>query len=58
MGTTVRPAKTSAGPRDTLDDVDAFVSEGLAELEIMAKDGTRPVLRALADGGFRGRRSG
>jgi transposase len=44
MGTAVRPAKTSPGPWDALDDVDAFVNEVLAELEAMAKDGTRPIL--------------
>src|SRR3984957_1834449 len=44
MGTAVRPAKTSPGPWDALDDVDAFVDEVLAELEAMAKGGTRPIL--------------
>ena len=44
MGTAVRPAKTSPGPWDALDDVDAFVDEVLAELEAMAKDVTRPIL--------------
>src|SRR5580704_15640279 len=43
MGTAVRPAKTSPGPWDALDDVDAFVDEVLAELEAMAKDGKRPI---------------
>src|ERR1700753_3478192 len=44
MGTAVRPAKTSPGPWDALDDVDAFVDEVLAELEAMANGGTRPIL--------------
>jgi hypothetical protein len=44
MGTAVRPANTSPSPWDALDDVDAFVNEVLAELETMAKDGTRPIL--------------
>jgi hypothetical protein len=43
MGTAVRPAKTSPGPRDPFADVDAFVDEVLAELEAMAKDGKRPI---------------
>src|ERR1700735_3744792 len=43
MGTAVRPAKTSPGPWDALDDVDAFVDEVLAELEAMAKDGKGPI---------------
>src|SRR3954470_8172450 len=43
MGTAVRPAKTSPGPWDAFADVDAFVDEVLAELEAMAKDGSRPV---------------
>src|SRR5580693_4656279 len=43
MGTAVRPAKTSPGPWDALDDVDAFVDEVLAELEAMAKAGKRPI---------------
>ena len=38
MGTAVRPAKTSPGPWDALDDVDAFVDEVLAELEAMAHE--------------------
>src|SRR3954469_10426629 len=42
MGTAVRPAKTSPGPWDAFADVDAFVDEVLAELEAMAKDGSRP----------------
>src|SRR3954452_18037524 len=41
MGTAVRPAKTSPGPWDAFADVDAFVDEVLAELEAMAKDGSR-----------------
>jgi hypothetical protein len=44
MGTAVRPAKTSPGPWDALADVGAFMDEVLAELEAMAKDGTRPIL--------------
>ena len=43
MGTAVRPAKTSPAPWDAFADVDAFVDEVLAELEAMAKDGTRPM---------------
>src|SRR4051794_41418581 len=43
MGTAVRPAKTSPGPWDAFADVDAFVDEVLAELEAMAKDGSRPM---------------
>src|SRR3954453_24009463 len=43
MGTAVRPAKTSPGPWDAFADVDAFVDEGLVELEAMAKDGSRPI---------------
>jgi hypothetical protein len=43
MGTAVRPAKTSPGPWDALADVDVFVDAVLAELEAMAKDGTRPM---------------
>ena len=43
MGTAVRPAKTSPGPWDAFADVDVFVDAVLAELEAMAKDGTRPV---------------
>jgi hypothetical protein len=39
MGTAVRPAKTSPGPWDALDDVDAFVNEVLAELEAMERMG-------------------
>jgi hypothetical protein len=42
MGTAVRPAKTSPGPRDAFGDVDVFVDEVLAELTAMARDGTRP----------------
>src|SRR3954470_7385860 len=45
MGTAVRPAKTSPGPWDAFVDVDPFVDEVLAELETMAKDGSRPVRR-------------
>jgi hypothetical protein len=43
MGTAVRPAKTSPGPWDAFADVDVFVDAVLAELEAMAKDGTRPM---------------
>jgi Transposase DDE domain len=43
MGTAVRPAKTSPGPRDAFADVDAFVDDVLAELAAMAKDGSRPI---------------
>src|SRR3954471_11102237 len=43
MGTAVRPAKTSPGSCDAFADVDAFVDEVLAELEAMAKDGSRPM---------------
>src|SRR4051794_41761623 len=43
MGTAVRPAKTSPGSWDAFADVDAFVDEVLAELEAMAKDGSRPM---------------
>jgi hypothetical protein len=43
MGTAVRPAKTSPGPWDAFADIDVFVDEVLAELEIMAKEGARPV---------------
>ena len=43
MGTAVRPAKTSPSPWDAFADVDAFVDEVLAELEAMAKDGSRPM---------------
>src|ERR1700685_1781914 len=43
MGTAVRPAKTSPGPWDALDDVDAFVDEVRPELEAMAKDGKGPI---------------
>jgi transposase len=46
MGTAVRPAKTSPAPWDAFADVDAFVDEVLAELEAMAKDGSRPVRSA------------
>jgi hypothetical protein len=42
MGTGVRPAKTSPGPWDAFADVDVFVDEVLAELAVMARDGTRP----------------
>jgi hypothetical protein len=44
MGTAVRPAKTSTGPWDEFDDVDAFVDEVMAELEAMANAGARPIL--------------
>jgi transposase len=43
MGTAVRPAKTSPGPWDAFADVDVFVDAVLAELQAMAKDGTRPM---------------
>src|SRR3954464_3485773 len=43
MGTAVRPAKTSPGSWDAFADVDAFVDEVLAELEAMAKAGSRPM---------------
>jgi transposase len=43
MGTAVRPAKTSPGSWDAFADVNAFVDEVLAELEAMAKDGSRPM---------------
>jgi hypothetical protein len=43
MGTAVRPARTSPGPWDAFADIDAFVEEVLAELEAMAKDGSRPM---------------
>jgi hypothetical protein len=43
MGTAVRPAKTAPGPWDAFADVDAFVDEVLVELEVMAKDGSRPM---------------
>jgi hypothetical protein len=42
MGTAVHPAKTSPGPWDAFADVDVFVDEVLAELAVMARDGTRP----------------
>jgi transposase len=43
MGTAVLPAQTSTGPWDAFADVDAFVDEVLAELAVMAADGTRPI---------------
>jgi len=43
MGTAVRPATTSPGPWDAFADVDAFVDEVLAELDTMAKGGSRPL---------------
>ena len=43
MGTAIHPAKTSSGPWDAFADVDVFVDEVLAELEIMANDGARPM---------------
>jgi hypothetical protein len=43
MGTAVRPAKTFPGPWDAFADGDVFVDTVLAELEAMAKDGSRPM---------------
>jgi transposase len=43
MGTAVHPAKTSPGSWDAFADVDVFVDEVLAELEVMARDGVRPM---------------
>jgi hypothetical protein len=64
MGTAVRPAKTSHGLWDAFADVDVFVDAVLAELEAMAKDGTRPMRSGPqppltgAECGRPGRRSG
>ena len=41
MGPAVRPAKTSPGPWDAFDDVDAFVDEVLIECATMARDGSK-----------------
>jgi hypothetical protein len=43
MGTADRPAKTSPGSWDAFVAVDVFVDEVLAELDAMAKDGSRPM---------------
>jgi len=42
MGTAVHPASTTPASWDAFTDVDAFVDEVLAELAVMAADGTRP----------------
>src|SRR3954452_20469054 len=41
MGTAFKPAKTSPASWDAFNDVDAFVDAVLAELTVMAADGTR-----------------
>jgi len=42
MGTAVRPAKTSPGPRDAFADIDVFVDAVRTEPAAMARHGTRP----------------